>query len=99
MEETSRERIKFSIKGPAGTFIGEAVGGDLKHSSIYEIRLSNGDVFELEAKEEAPSRYSRVCPTRSGTPRIASVIGNIIERYFRRKQHCSNNDQSGGIRC
>jgi hypothetical protein len=84
------ERIKFSIKGPEGVYHGEAVGQDLTEDAVFQVRLSNGDSFDLQAEpDNEAARYNWVSYTKEQFTSLAPVVGSIIERYFRRKNEAA----------
>lgn len=68
-----------------GIFKGEAIGlGDrLKPDCIFEIRLSNGEVFWLKAERDYEvSRYNWTAMATQQINRLFPALGKIIERYF-----------------
>jgi hypothetical protein len=86
-DEHREETIRFSIKGPEGVYRGEATGSELEEHSIFEVTLSNGERFHLEAISAKQSkRYNWVGCAESDIEILVPIVGGIIEKYFRRKR-------------
>ena len=85
MFKLSEVRIPFKIRMTEGTFKGEAIGlGDrLLPDCMFEIRLSNGDVFWLKAERDYEvSRYNWTARAADNLNRLFPALGKVIERYF-----------------
>jgi hypothetical protein len=85
MFKLSEVRIPFKVRMAEGIFKGEAIGlGDrLQPDCIFEIRLSNGEIFWLKAERDYEvSRYNWTARATQNFNRLFPALGKIIERYF-----------------
>jgi hypothetical protein len=81
-------RIPFNVRMSDGTFRGEAIGiGEtLKDDCIFEVRMTNGQSFLLKAETDREiQRYSWTSSSTDFGPRVLSIIGKVIERFYKRK--------------
>jgi hypothetical protein len=79
------EKIRFSIRGPEGVYRGEAKGKELRENAVFEVELSTGEQFVVKALPDKKNGFSWI-PAKERFSNIAQVVGNVIERYYRRKQ-------------
>ncbi len=85
MFKLSTVRIPFKIRMADGIFNGEAIGlGDcISPDCLFEIRLSNGNVFYLKAERDYElSRYNWTARATENLSRLFPVLGRLIERHF-----------------
>lgn len=81
-------RIPFNVRMTDGTFRGEAIGiGDtLKDDCIFEVHMADGQRFLLKAETDLEiQRYAWTSNSTSYEPRVLSIIGKVIERYYKGK--------------
>jgi hypothetical protein len=82
-------RIPFNVRMSEGTFRGEAIGiGDsLKDDCIFEVHMANGQTFLMKAETDREiQRFSWSSSSEEhNKPRLLSIIGKVIERYFKGK--------------
>jgi hypothetical protein len=83
--EDSDERIRFSLRGPEGVYGGEIRGDGLRDNAVFEVELSTGERFAVKAQPDQNAEGFVWEPTADQFRNLAQVIGNVIERYFRRK--------------
>lgn len=79
-------RIPFNVRMSDGSFRGEAIGiGDtLKDDCIFEVHLADGQTFLMKAETDREiQRFTWNSPSEKLTPRVLSIIGKVIERYFK----------------
>ena len=85
MFKLSTVRIPFKIRMAEGLFKGEAIGiGDgICPDCMFEIRLSNGEVFYLKAEKDYELvKYQWTARAAQNLHRLFPVLGKVIERYF-----------------
>lgn len=83
MEQVETARIPFKIKLNSGYYSGEAIGTHLKAFSLFEIKMTDGASFFIEAvPDNELSRYNWVSYIQDASARIVPAIGKFIERHF-----------------
>lgn len=86
MSALGTARIPFNVRMSDGLYRGEAIGiGDtLKDDCIFEVHLANGQTFLMKAETDREiQRFTWNSPTEELKPRVLSIIGKVIERYFK----------------
>lgn len=85
MFKLSTVKIPFNIRMAEGMFKGEAIGlGDcISPDCMFEIRLSNGEVFYLKAERDYELRcYNWTARAAQNLNRLFPVLGRLIERHY-----------------
>lgn len=82
-------RIPFNVRMSEGTYRGEVIGiGDrVKDDCIFEVHMTNGQTFLMKAETDREiQRFAWSSNSEEhNQPRLLSIIGKVIERYFKGK--------------
>lgn len=81
-----KENIPFNIKLSENHIKGQVSGTGLKNNSVFDVKLKNGEVFQITASQDKElQRYFWISHAKGRSKRLAPIVGKIVERYFERK--------------
>lgn len=89
MSASGIARIPFNVRMSEGLYRGEAIGigNSLKDDCLFEVHMANGQTFLMKAETDREiQRFAWSSSSEEhNQPRLLSIIGKVIERYFKGK--------------